>query len=353
MGFTAQELNNIASGALDFYVKGPAFAQTIQDKPLLAALEAGKKIFPGGKANISIPVKGDYSTAIQGYAYNDTVGYVNPANLKRVVYPWKEIHAGISFTGTELKIDGLSVTDSTTGANTSEHSGRDATVLTDLLEDKLDDMGEGWARTFQAMMWADGTQDAKQVPGIQSLIVDNPTVGTTGGLDRSTTTWWRNRSLVGANKITSSVSLQTLTKTLRAETRQLRRFAAKGSGTNYFIPCGSQFLAKLEAEVSEKGYYTQTGFLNGGKNDVGMAMISLKGIGDFVYDPTLDDLGYSYRCYVLDMNAIMLRPMDGEDKKTHNPARPFNQYVFYRAMTWTGGLTANQLNTSGVYEIAP
>ena len=30
MAFTVGELANIANGALDFYIKGPAFAQTIQ-----------------------------------------------------------------------------------------------------------------------------------------------------------------------------------------------------------------------------------------------------------------------------------------------------------------------------------
>jgi hypothetical protein len=55
---------------------------------------------------------------------------------------------------------------------------------------------------------------------------------------------------------------------------------------------------------------------------------------------------------VLDLNAINLRPMDGEDMKKHNPARPENQYVIYQALTWTGGLIARQLNSSGVYAIA-
>lgn len=352
MAFTSQELSNIANAALDFYVKGPAFAQSIQDKPLMKGLEAGKKYFPGGKENISIPVKGDYTTAIAGFSHNDTVSYANPANIKRVVFPWKQVHAGISFTGTELLIDGISVDDTTTGKNTSEHSDRDTTVLTGLLEDKLDDMMEGWAITFNRMLWNDGTQDAKQVPGILSILTDTPTTGTTGGLDRATATWWRHRTLINSAKLTVSVSLQTLTKALRTELRQLRRYA-KGT-PNYLILCGSAFLTGLEAEIAEKGYYTQTGFQNNGKNEIGMADMSLRGLGTFTYDPTLDDLGapYNKRCYVIDLNAIKLRPITGEDKKTHNPARPYNQYVFYRAMTWAGGLTVQQLNTSGIYEIA-
>jgi hypothetical protein len=44
--------------------------------------------------------------------------------------------------------------------------------------------------------------------------------------------------------------------------------------------------------------------------------------------------------------------MDGEDGKQHNPARPENKYVVYRAVTWTMALTARQRNSAGVYSIA-
>jgi hypothetical protein len=146
MAFTNAELANITASALDYYVKGPAFAQNIQDKPLLKAFTGKQKTFPGGKGNISIPVTFDYTTAIAGFTHNDTVSYANPANTKRASYPWKEIHAGISLTLTELKHDGLSVSDSTTGASTSKHSERDLTVLTGILDEKLKDMSEGWSR---------------------------------------------------------------------------------------------------------------------------------------------------------------------------------------------------------------
>jgi hypothetical protein len=348
MAFSAPELANIANAALDFYVRGDAFANNIQNKPLLNAMISKQKTFPGGKGNISIPVKGDYTTAIAGYTHNDTVSYANPANIKRATFPWKEVHAGIAVTLSELKIDGISVADSTTGSKTVEHSDRELTAITNLLQDKLDDMGEGWARSFNTMLWRDGTQDSKQVPGLLSLITDSPTTGVVGGIDRSVSTWWQNRSLVGANKITANASTQLLTKTLRSEFRQLSRYGAKPD----LILCGSGFLNSLEDEVKEKGIYTQQGFVKNGKTDIGMPSISMMGVGEFVYDPTLDDLSLSKRAYFIDTSKIQLYVMEGEDRKTHNPARPYNQYVLYRAMTWTGGLAATQFNSSAVYEVA-
>lgn len=355
MAFTTAELNNIAASALDFYIKGDAFAQSVQSKPLLKALTKKQKTFPGGKGNISIPVVFDYTTAIAGFTHNDTVSYANPANTKLASFQWKEIHAGISLTLTELKNDGLSVVDSLNGDSVSKHSDREITVITGLLDNKLADMAEGWNRSFNSMLWLDGTQDSKVVPGLLSLITDSPVTGTVGGIDRATTPKWRNRAAVGTvaspvdgnfGKLTYVSGQQVISKFLRNEVRQLTRFGGKPS----LVLCGSGFMQKLEAEIESKGLYTQQGFVKNGSTDIGIAKISMLGVGDFVYDPTLDDLGYTNRCYFIDETNINLYVMDGEDKKTHSPARPYNQYVLYRAMTWTGGLAARQLNGCGVYE---
>lgn len=344
MAFTTPELDNIATAALDFYIKGDAVKQSIQDKPLLLALRGAQKTFPGGKDSIRRNVKGNYTTAFTGYNHDDTVTYANPANLKQTSYPWKELHAGISLTHTELKKDGISVVD-TNGEHTTNHSDREMTAITNLLDDKLDDMAEGSARSLNTMLWADGTASAKNIPGVQSLISLTPTTGTTGGIDRATSAWWRNRALAA---LVPSASLQTLSKALRKEVRQLRRYGGRPS----LVLCGSAFIEALELEVSEKGTYTQEGFLKSGSTDIGMSDISMKGVGRFQYDPTLDDLGLSKLCYMIDPKHLYLDVMDGEDMKQHAPARPPEKYVMYRGVTFTGGLVADQLNCHGVYSIA-
>ena len=348
MPFTAQEIDNIATAALDYYMRGPAMAQTIQERPLYNAMRAAQKTFPGGKGNITRNVKGSYSTSFQGYTHDDTVSYVNPANLKPVSFPWKELHAGVAMTMTELKTAGISVVDSMNGESTSQHSGMEMTAITNLLEDKLDDMAEGSARSFNEILWRDGTQSSKVFAGVQSIITTSPSTGVTGGIDRATNSWWRNRALVGGNKVTASASSQTLSKALRTEVRQLRRYGGRPS----LLLCGSGFLEKLEMEVQEKGNYTLSGFTNKGATDIGLAAISMRGVGEFQYDPSLDDLGQTNYCYFIDPKHIYLDVMDGEDWKQHNPARPPEKYVLYRGLTWTGGLVADQLNCHGVYEAA-
>lgn len=347
MAFTVQEFENIANAAIDYHFdRGKVKSQTIQDKPFLAAMMSKAKSFPGGQAQITVRVKGIYTTTIQGFEHDDTVSYANPANIKTAVYPWKLIHAGINFTAHEMAKNGISVVDSLNGENTSTHSDAEKTQLADLLQDKLEDFSEGWDRSFNLMLYKDGTQDAKQVPGLQSIVLDVPSSATVvGGIDQSSNTWWRNRANLGIS--TASAANQTLVQTLQNEIRQLRRY---GGRPNLWL-AGSSFLDWFEQELRSKGNYTLEGWDKGGTIDASVADLAFKGIA-IKYDPTLDDLGRAKYAYVLDTRTIFPMVISGEDMKKHAPARPENKYVFYRAMTWFGGLICNQRNANGVYSIA-
>lgn len=342
MPVTAQQLDNIATAALDHYMRGQPLSQTIQDKPLMKALKAKQTTFPGGRGELKFNVKNDYTTTFMGYEYDDTVSYQNPSNMKQVTYEYKEIHAGISVTFTELKRDGISVVDSTTGENTNEVSDRELQAISGIFQDKLEDMDEGTARSFNEMLWRDGTQSAKVFGGVLSILSGTPTTGVVGGIDRAANSWWRNRVSLG---VTPSGSLQTLIQLLRNESRQIRRY----QGRPDLVLCGSTFLVGLETEITAKGDYTNTGFTK--KQDVSVGEAFIRGIGTFEYDPTLDDLGYAKYCFVLDTRHLQLKVMEGEDMKKHAPARPPEKYVLYRGVTWTGTMISRKLNCHAVYSV--
>jgi len=345
--FTVQQVETIANSTLDFYLeRRKVQAQTLQDKPLLKALRANEKTFPGGKEFLTGAAKFEYSTTIQGFENDDEVGYSNPANTKRYSYPWKLIHAGIQFSMHECAKDGISITDTTTGKGESDHSDRELTALVNILEEKFDDMMEGIDRGFNAMYWADGTSDPKLVPGLTSIILNDPTSATiVGGIDQSANSGWRNRASLALS--TSDASAQVVVAKLQKEWRQLRRY---GGNPKTWL-AGSDFIEWMEKELRSKGNYTLEGWTSQKNTDAGMADISFKG-NKIQYDPTLDDLSKAKYLYVIDERFITPWVVDGENMKKHFPARPENKYVFYRAMTYMGGLVCKQRNAHGVYSIA-
>lgn len=343
MSITMQQLDNIANARLDHYIKGQPLSQSIQDKPLMKALRAKQTTFPGGKGELKFNVKNDYDTTFMGYEYDDNVDYGNPANIKQCSYSYFELHGGIKITNTELKRDGISVVDTLSGEKVSQVEGREIEAISNIFDDKLEDMNEGLERSFNEMCWRDGTQSPKVFGGILSILSGTPTTGVVGGIDRAANTWWRNRATLG---IVPSAASQTLTKTLRSEKRQLLRYGGRPS----LWLCGSSFLDALDLEAAEKMQYSQDGISGG--TDLNSGPISLKGLGTFEYDPTLDDLGYAKYCFGIDTRHIMLKVMSGEDMKKHAPARPPEKYVLYRAVTWTGTMICRKLNAHGVYSIA-
>jgi len=348
---TLSQLENTVAAALDFHIKGPAMSQTIQEKPLLNALKKKQKTFSGGRGAITKNVKFDYTTTIQGFEDLDTVTYANPRNMKKVSYSWKEIHAGLTVPFSELKVDGIIVNDSATGESTSKISGRDAHVISNILEDKLEDMAEGWSRSMNDALWKDGTADPKLPAGIMALIkpaASNAT-GTTGGVSRVTNALWRNRTAT----FTYTAGQSNLITGLQAEIRQLKRFGGKPD----LIVCGSEFLGRLEREIHAKGLYTQVGFSK--NTDITIGAPVILGVGEFIYDPTLDSLAkhdgtgnQSLNCYILDTKAIGLQVLSGDDMKVHNPARPEDKYAIYKGITWSGAICAWRLNSSGLYTAA-
>ena len=347
MAFTVQELENLSNATLDFHMdKGKIYSQSIQDKPLLKSFDAKAKTFPAGKEFLTLRVKGEYTTTIQGYSHDDTVGYHNPANIKQATYPYKRIHAGIEVTFDELQRNGISITDSSNGRGETRHTEREAVALADLLDDKLEDMMEGRARDMNRMFWRNGSQDAELVPGIKSFILANPASATVvAGIDQSTNTWWRNRAQLGISAATPANS--TIAQVLQGEFRQLKRYGTP----KHQLFAGSDFLNALELELRAKGTYTDNGWAGTGSIDLSVADTQFKG-NVINYDPTLDDEGESKFLYVLDMNAIYPMYMEAERNKRHSPARPHDKYVMYRAITDTVGLVCKQRNTSGVYSIA-
>lgn len=343
---------DIANGLLSDYVKGDALKQTVQDKPLLRILMEHSETFPGGKDVVSSPVQGAFMSDnpgfLQGYSEDDQLTFNQAANLLRCAYSWYEMHSGLEITHTEFKKDGISFTEDD---KQSEHKdAKVVRIVTSLIQNRIDDFGESWSRAINNTLWSDGSQDPKQTPGIFALLPDNPSAGTTGTLSRSTYPWWRHRVRVGGSAITASAENQTLTKTLRTENRQLRRY---GGRPDYAL-CGSSFMDALELEVGEKGLYTQDGNWAKKKTDInikGVTMSGKMGNVEFEYDPTLDDKGFAKRCYMFDSRRLRLRPMDTEWNKLITPARPYQYMVFFQSMICTFALECTQMNANGIYEI--
>lgn len=205
-------------------------------------------------------------------------------------------------------------------------------------------MAESVAQSLNSAFWQDGSQDAEAVIGVLGLIDEDPTTGTVGNLNRATYSWWRPRVDLS---IAWSPANQTLTKALRRHIRQ----QSKNGGRPNFIVAGSEAIDAIEAEVHEKGTYTQTGFAAEGKNDIGMADISVRGVGKIQYDPWLDNNGLAKEIFILDTNHLKLMPMKGAYMTPLKAVRPYDQMVMLKSITGTCAISMDMANCHGRYRV--
>lgn len=361
MAFTAAEIQDINNMALETYLnKGTIFKQDIANKPMLAAFQQRAGSFPGGKENVSFLVGSGYGGGgLQGYTGDDQLNHYNPTGSVRFRMPWKEHYIGMVVTMTELKYDGVDVVENGSSQRTREMSGREAQALANIFDEKNERLGADYTFSLDRLIHGDGSSDAKALAGIQAFILENPALGSTGGINRVANSWWQNDAATAAansastgdNKITSSKDNGgALITYMDKAARKRSKYANGQTRVHYF--CGSDFIDAYKSELRANGTYTMTGWANGGRPDGSMQDPQHAGL-PLVWDPTLDDLGKSKFCYALDLGprGLRLMYMDGNKYKKHNPARPYDRMVMYNGISTTAVMVARQLNTSGVYEI--
>lgn len=357
MAITIEELNDVLNSTLPMRMNGKDVErQEIRKKPIIEYMDkyAGDRV-NGGDGTATCNVSSGKSTgALKGFSYDDQVEFYNPTGIKVASYKWREHHIGMGITHTELKNAGIEFIEGSRTSRTSPVSKREENLISMFFEEKLDTFMEDHDSSWEALLWGDGSADAKGIAGVKSFLTDVPNTGSTGSISRTTNPWWQSRAATvafglagGQGAITSSATGGgTLIKFIQQEfMRNLTKFS---NGKHIYL-CGSDFLSALEDEVRANGGYSDTGFSK--TTDISSGNMTFKG-REFMHDHYLDETGEAKRCYVIDTSAIKLHyGVDGK-KKMYSPARPHDRFVMYRSIVTDGFMGAKRLNTSGVYEIA-
>lgn len=347
LNLSASELDAIVNTTLPHYIKNDLYAQANQATPALKIFREKKKTFPGGEGlKLTGTASFDYTADWEIYSGEDQLTFNEFNNKKLFTYEGVENHLGQKLVYSALKAAGFNITDANTKGSTDfqKASKSEALRISNYLEGKFKEFDFSSQQSFsKKRIWSDGSNGFAGIPALISL---TPTTGITGALSRAANAKWRNRALVGANKITPSASSQTLLTTMREEMRMLRVYG--GNPDACFA--GNKFIKALEIEIEAKGQLTQTGFMKG-NTDIGIKGIQFVGGPLVIHEPALDDLGMEGFAYVVDTDAIALTMLEGDDMQVHMPARPHDRMAGYKSLTWTGMMVATKLNSSGVYEV--
>jgi hypothetical protein len=349
MAFTAEQLSYAGKAAMDFVVRKSPEDLYNTERPLLKALNAKKKTFPGAKQYINEKLRISNDSNFQWFGPDGEVTYNRKRTLAEANFAWASAHDGFGLTEEELLQNYITVTDDRNATPTTSEQHQ----FVNLITENTETLKLGFNEKFDYQLHLDGTQDAEAIPGLDALISTTPATGTVGGISRVTYTWWRNQV---------SLNIASTTGLLQSEmNKQFRNCTRIGGSRPDLIIAGTKFIDAYKADVLA----TQQVNISVGAKGVGIEGgvndddIKFKGI-PIQWDPVMDDLqaaldptvDWDKRCYFINTKTLKLRPAEGQDMVTRRPPRVYNRYTHYWGVTWRGSMTITNPGANAVLSIA-
>ena len=344
MPVSAPELVKYGKSSLDLHLKTNPIDQVGTQRPFLAKLMAKKQSFPGGKQYIDERLKTSYGSNFQWYYGGDTVTYNSRDNLDTAQFAWRGAHDGYSLNEDEMVSNGIILTDSNQGGQTTQ---AEKVQLVNIFKDLNSDLREGFEEKLNLEVLRDGTSGTDAITGLDGLIKLVPTTGTVGGIDQATSTYWRNHAVSGL-----------VVGDINDKLEIMYRACTRNGGKPDCILMGSKAY-DLYRQANQTNISVNVNA--GSTTDVegGAGTYTFKGV-PVIWDPTFYDLDvldaptveWEKRIYMINTRHLKLRPMEGHDMITRTPPRVYDKYVHYFGLTWKGALTTNRLNAHGVASIA-
>jgi hypothetical protein len=352
MPFTASELATASKYSLQNFIRNkPPVDNVNTERVFLSRLRQRAAPFVGGVQNVVEQIHMNNGANAQWFYGNQTVGYNSRDTIQQASFPWKSLHDGFYLDYDRLAQNGIMVdADGKPGSATEGEKVQ----LTNLLDEQNMSLEMGFDETLEAALLKGGA-GAEEVVGLDFLVSTTPTTGTVGGIDRSVTAnaWWRNNAYTG---LTTTTTTGTVLDGFESALRDCRKYGKAGMPD--LILAGSAMIDGYRQHVLKT--YGQMNYKGGdafGKVDggVGHDGLAFNGI-PMVYCPLFDDASFggtwTKRAYMLNLKTIKYRPMKGQDKVVHNPARPHDQYVVNVGMTTKCTMTINNARANAVLVLA-
>ena len=389
MTLTATDVTSLGYVSLANFLKNKPIDQVAQQRPLLKALMAKKKPYGGGSGGaagktIVEQVRTTYGSnefkwfGDVGLATGDTVAYAVKDTTRQVYFPWNSAHDGFKFSEDYLLGNGILIGDSQNPRNSGDAS---LVQLTNVFNEAMETLRLGFEEMLDLSLHLDGQYNPGStamtpnaaINGLDYIVNMNPSALGIAGIAFGET-WWHNHfdyglglDISGAVPAAKGYPNATLVNAMQ----DMWRSCQKNGGSPNFLLAGTDFIKgyELASATAMSRYAVQPGSMSAPWNFD--PSLEIKDMGTFtglffngvpiIWDPTFDQctvkdggssmnkiVPWTNRCYMLNMNHLFLRPIEGNDMIARKPPREHTSYNYYWGMTWRGALTANRRNCHGV-----
>jgi hypothetical protein len=290
----------------------------ISNHPLLMKMkEKGNIIKESGGASFQEKISYAANSTVQWQGEYDTFDTTPQDVITTAEFSQKILSGTVTMTDKEMK----------------QNAGKERIV--NLLESKMKVLESSLQNELGSAIYSDGTgAGGDEIGGLQSLIADDPTTGTVGGINRATYTFWRNQLYdFSVESVTPSAT------TIQSSMNELyRRCQVQQGELPDLIAAGTTYFGYYEDSLQSIQRLTDP---NIGK--LGFNNYAYKGAMAF-YDPECDDA----RMYFINSDHIFLKFLGRSLLEPGEATRPVNQYAWVTPMTSLLNMTVDNSRVHGV-----
>lgn len=350
MPFNAMQLTLAANYQLESYSESDPVDQVNNDHPFMKWMVANKVDTAGGAAYFNEKVRIGNDANYQNYFGDDQVSYNRRDTVRLAKFPWANFHDGFGVNEDELVANGINMIDS---SEPQVVAGAEKFQVINMMKENFAVLKLGAQDSFSLEIHQDGSTNTKAIPGLDYIVSTTPTVGTVGGINAATATYWRNNA-----SLAIAATAGTLTNQMEIMWRACMLYGGRAPNK---ILVGSAFLDKYRQEYAAT--IVRQSQVNGGptaKMDVGTTDLFFHNV-QLEWDPDFERLDtllgaitypWTKRAYFLNSASIKLRPIKGHWMINRKPPRMYDRYIYYFAITSKYRITTGQRNSMAVLSVA-
>ena len=314
---TNPNISQLLTTTLDNY-KSKITDNVINNHPLLLKLkEKGNIIKESGGASFQEKISYADNGTVQWQGEYDTFDTTPQDVLTSAEFSQKILSGTVTMTDLEMK----------------QNAGKERIV--NLLEGKMKVLESSLKNQLGTAIYGDGTgSGGLEIGGLQSLIADDPTTGTVGGINRANYSFWRNQLFdfsvesVTPSATTIQSSMNTMYSRCQVQQGELPDLIAAGETYFGFYEDSLQSIQRLTDPTMGK---------------LGFNSLAYKGATVF-YDPECAD----ERMYFINSDHVFLKHLGKSLFEAGESTRPVNQYAWVTPMTATLNMTVDNSRVHGV-----
>ena len=353
-----EALQEIAYSIYDYVDNtGNPFIIDRKKTPFWSMLQAMGKDAPAVNGIITVKYKRDGGLTIQHWEGKDRLAFEESRIDFDLVFDFTQSHMGVEVPHQELKDAGYTIVPNGPRGKSfaTKISKANAFRLVNLLEEKIEDMMDGWDREQDVIWHRDGTQSTLAPAGLDAMLPLDNTSGLLGTKSRANALL-QHHVILNSTVSAGGSLIPDLTTLRRNANLNSRGF--KGEVDVMFA--GAAWIDAYVDYCRNNGLTFENQASGTSKVDFGIpdTAICFEGI-PIVHNPTFDalvdiegDATWTKRCYGLNSKTWKFYSTPGENKQFSAPLDPFDQRLSHMSLDGHHALALIKPNANFVNTVA-